>query len=77
MSSDFYTTPAGPAPCSGWGERVGRVLPHRGAALQNAGMLKQELKKYTRPDLLILDELGYLPIDKTGADLGKELSDER
>ena len=38
-------------------------------AAQNAGMLKQELKKYTRPALLILDELGYLPIDKTGADL--------
>ena len=32
-------------------------------------MLKQELKKYTKPGLLILDELGYLPIDKTGADL--------
>jgi DNA replication protein DnaC len=31
--------------------------------------LKQELKKYTKPELLILDELGYLPIDKTGADL--------
>ena len=32
-------------------------------------MLKQELKKYTKPGLLILDELGYLPIDKPGADL--------
>jgi DNA replication protein DnaC len=38
-------------------------------AAQTRGMLKQELKKYTKPDLLILDELGYLPIDKTGADL--------
>jgi DNA replication protein DnaC len=28
-----------------------------------------ELKKYTKPAILILDELGYLPIDKTGADL--------
>ena len=34
-----------------------------------AGTPKQELKKYTRPSLLILDELGFLPIDKTGADL--------
>lgn len=34
-----------------------------------AGRLKDELKKYVKPDLLILDELGYLPIDKTGADL--------
>ena len=36
---------------------------------QNAGRLKQELKKYTHPSLLVLDELGYLPIDKAGADL--------
>ena len=36
---------------------------------QNAGRLKQELKKYTNPSLLVLDELGYLPIDKAGADL--------
>ena len=39
------------------------------AAAKNSGRLKQELKKYTKPALLILDELGYLPIDKTGADL--------
>jgi DNA replication protein DnaC len=39
------------------------------AAAKSAGRLKVELKKYTKPALLILDELGYLPIDKTGADL--------
>ena len=39
------------------------------AAAQAAGRMKQELKKYTRPTLLILDELGFLPIDKAGADL--------
>ena len=39
------------------------------SAAHNAGRLVQELKKYTRPDLLIADELGYLPIDKHGADL--------
>jgi DNA replication protein DnaC len=38
-------------------------------AAQNAGQLKQQLKKYHQPALLILDELGYLPIDKAGADL--------
>ncbi len=38
-------------------------------AAQHAGRLKQELKKYQRPKLIILDELGYLPIDKNGADL--------
>ena len=39
------------------------------AAAQAAGRMKQELKKYTRPSLLIIDELGFLPIDKAGADL--------
>ena len=38
-------------------------------AAQHAGTLKQELKKHLRPSLVILDELGYLPIDKNGADL--------
>ena len=33
------------------------------------GLLGKALKSYTRPDLLLLDELGYLPIDKRGADL--------
>jgi DNA replication protein DnaC len=39
------------------------------AAAKGAGRLKAELKKYMKPALLILDELGYLPIDKMGADL--------
>jgi DNA replication protein DnaC len=39
------------------------------SAAQAAGAMKQTLKKYTRPSLLILDELGFLPIDKVGADL--------
>jgi len=39
------------------------------AAATGAGRLKAELKPYTKPALLILDALGYLPIDKTGADL--------
>jgi DNA replication protein DnaC len=39
------------------------------AAAKSAGRLKVELKKSTKPALLILDELGYLPIDKVGADL--------
>lgn len=38
-------------------------------AAQAVGRLKLELKKYQKPALLVLDELGYLPIDKTGADL--------
>ncbi len=39
------------------------------AAAQNAGRLKQQLNKYLKPTLIVLDEIGYLPIDKTGADL--------
>jgi DNA replication protein DnaC len=39
------------------------------SAADKAGRFVQELKKYTRPDLLVMDELGYLPIDKRGADL--------
>lgn len=38
-------------------------------AARAAGRLKQELNKYIKPDLIVCDELGYLPIDKTGADL--------
>jgi DNA replication protein DnaC len=39
------------------------------AAAKSAGRLKQEVKKYLKPALLIVDELGFLPIDKSGADL--------
>ncbi len=39
------------------------------SAAQTQGRLQSELKKYLRPQLLILDEVGYLPIDQRGADL--------
>jgi DNA replication protein DnaC len=39
------------------------------AAAQSAGCLKREIGRYLKPDLLIIDELGFLPIDKLGADL--------
>lgn len=39
------------------------------SAAQAAGRLKTELGKYLKPGLIALDELGYLPIDKRGADL--------
>jgi DNA replication protein DnaC len=38
-------------------------------AAQAQCRLKAELKKFLAPTLVILDELGYLPIDKAGADL--------
>ena len=33
------------------------------------GTLERKLREYVRPQLLLLDELGYLPIDGRGADL--------
>jgi DNA replication protein DnaC len=44
------------------------VINSLGAA-QAANRLKSELKKYLSPSVLLLDELGFLPIDKRGADL--------
>jgi DNA replication protein DnaC len=38
------------------------------AALADTSFLRC-MKRFTRPELLIIDELGYLPIDKNGADL--------
>jgi len=38
-------------------------------AAQAVCRLKGEIKKYLTPHLLVLDEIGYLPIDKAGADL--------
>jgi DNA replication protein DnaC len=36
---------------------------------QAAHRLKPALKKYLNPSLVVIDELGYLPLDKVGADL--------
>ena len=44
------------------------VINHLSAA-QKKSTLKTELKKYLCPRLLVLDEIGYLPIDQHGADL--------
>ena len=38
-------------------------------AAQAAHTLPETLKRFLRPRLLVLDELGYVPIDKAGADL--------
>jgi DNA replication protein DnaC len=39
------------------------------SAAQAQCRLKAELKKFLAPTILVCDELGYLPIDKAGADL--------
>lgn len=38
-------------------------------AAQSTQRLKVELRKYISPSIVLVDELGYLPIDKAGADL--------
>ena len=48
--------------------RVVDMINHLTAA-QLDGSLGKALRTYVRPSLLLLDELGYLPIDKRGADL--------
>lgn len=47
------------------------------AAAQAHGGLKREMRKYLRPRLLLIDELGYLPIDKQGADLLFQIISQR
>ena len=39
------------------------------AEAQQRGRLQTQLRKYLAPEILILDEVGYLPIDQHGADL--------
>jgi DNA replication protein DnaC len=47
------------------------------ADAQSAGRLKRELARYLKPAVLIVDELGYLPIDKHGADLLFQIISQR
>jgi DNA replication protein DnaC len=47
------------------------------SAAQTSNRWKPALKAYLKPSLLILDELGYLPIDKRGADLLFQLISHR
>jgi DNA replication protein DnaC len=48
--------------------RVVDMINHLTTAQIN-GLLGKTLRTYVRPSVLLLDELGYLPIDKRGADL--------
>jgi DNA replication protein DnaC len=61
-----------------------RVLFTTAAALiasltksHNEGKLDERLKFYTTPRLLIIDEIGYLPIDRLGANLFFQLISRR
>lgn len=46
-------------------------------AAQETGRFVPELKKYLRPSVLVMDEVGYLPIDKRGADLLFQIISQR
>ena len=65
-------------------ERGHRVLPTTAAAMMatltralTETRLEDKLKLYTIPRLLIIDEIGYLPIDRTGANLFFQLISRR
>ena len=50
---------------------------HTLSAAAATGSLKRAMQRYVKPRLLIVDELGYLPIDKLGADLLFQIISER
>jgi DNA replication protein DnaC len=50
---------------------------HTLSAAAGTGSLKRTMQRYLKPSLLIVDEIGYLPIDKLGADLLFQVISER
>jgi DNA replication protein DnaC len=50
---------------------------HTLSAAASTGSLKRTMQRYLKPKLLVVDELGYLPIDKRGADLLFQIISER
>jgi DNA replication protein DnaC len=47
------------------------------AAARSAGQLKRDILRYVKPTVLVVDELGYLPIDKLGADIMFQIISQR
>ena len=50
---------------------------HTLSAAAGTGSLKRTMQRYLKPSLIIMDEIGYLPIDKLGADLLFQVISER
>src|SRR3984893_13488464 len=50
---------------------------HTLSAAAATGSLKRAMQRYLKPKLLVVDEIGYLPIDKLGADLLFQIISER
>jgi DNA replication protein DnaC len=42
---------------------------NRLTAARNTGGFERQLRVYTKPTLLVIDELGYMPVDKLGSDI--------
>src|SRR5262249_49097479 len=59
-----------------WMEKASAVINTRGKAL-GEGKLEERLKLLSQPQLLIIDEIGYLPIDRQGANLFFQLVSRR
>jgi DNA replication protein DnaC len=53
------------------------VLFTTAAAMIGENRLEEKLKLFTVPRLLVLDEIGYLPIDRQGANLFFQLISRR
>ena len=47
------------------------------AAQRGQHGFQRVLRRYTRPELLVIDELGYLPVDRVGAELLFQMLGER
>lgn len=72
LGKTHLATALGYAACQeGWPVRFANAISviNDLSAAQKRGLLKRQLKTYLHPELLILDEIGYLPIDQHGADL--------
>jgi DNA replication protein DnaC len=50
---------------------------HTLSAAAGTGSLKRTMQRYLKTSLIIVDEIGYLPIDKLGADLLFQIISER
>jgi len=50
---------------------------HTLSAAAATGNLKRTMQRYLKPSLLVVDEVGFLPIDKLGADLLFQIISER
>lgn len=45
------------------------IINDLATAQQRKADFRKAMRRYTKPDLLIIDELGYLPVDRVGAEL--------